>query len=514
MLARNGPYQQGAFDLQYLVAHPQRQARGSQRHQQADYRQHGAMLTNERYRLGPRRQAHARHEYRQPKVFQQLHGMIRHMANRRALGVDPSADQPADQRPATTAQRHRNAPQARAQAADHQAGKNAKGQEHQVGNTAAAQLIAQRGAGFRQFGFGAHQRHQVAILHNSGRRQRQQMARPHDRLHEDATRAPRSRPFGQFTHRGPVDRLFVDDHGQLAHLEVFRMRLGQQDFRPDDRARPQREAAQAQHHHHVAGGQGVFGRSVYGFAVAQDAADHRAPAQLRLDIAHLHAVRILDDMRAPHQARQGGQVHVLVIARGYAQLGFQSLGRLAQIDTQQCGRHLAGEEHDADQAHQISQRVGRGDVGLHALHLGIGQAQVLERLGGRTHHRRFSRRSRRQARRRAGVQAKQRHGRQNDAQHQQRLDDRQGDIAQAGAVQVGEELRAARIAHGKNEQRESNLFQVAAHLATRLADQQGDDERAAHAAQLNRPDLQLADQVSQAHCDKQHRNGDAVEKPD
>ncbi|KAG1221937.1 hypothetical protein G6F68_020786 [Rhizopus microsporus] len=83
------------------------------------------------------------------------------------------------------------------------------------------------------------------------------------------------------------------------------MGLGQLDFRPDHRPGAQRETAQAQHDHDVAGGQRVFRRRVHGFAVAQDAADHRPSAQLRLDVRHAHAVGVFDHMGAPHQTRQG-----------------------------------------------------------------------------------------------------------------------------------------------------------------------------------------------------------------
>ncbi|MNL17808.1 hypothetical protein D3C87_1389260 [compost metagenome] len=269
------------------------------------------------------------------------------------------------------------------------------------------------------------------------------MARPDDGLQENAASAPGAGPLGQFTHRASIDRFLAHHDSQLAQLEVVGMRLGQLDLRTDQRARAQREATQPQHDHNVAGCEQVFRGGIDRLAIAQDAADHRPAAQLRLHVGHGFAVHILDDVGTSDQAGQRGKIGFFALARSHAQFFLQRLGRLPQIDAQKRRRHLTGEEHDADKADQIGQRVGRGDVGLHALYFGVGQAQVLERLGSRTHYRRFSRRPRRQARRRAGVQAKQRHRRQHDAQHQQRLDDRQGDVAQAGAVQVGEELRAA-----------------------------------------------------------------------
>jgi hypothetical protein len=233
-------------------------------------------------------------------------------------------------------------------------------------------------------------------------------------------------------------------------------------------------------------------------------ADHRiAAAHALLDLAHGPARPVTDLERASNQPRQCRLAGSLVVASAGVELARQFAGGLAQVDAQQRRCDLAGEEDDADKPHEVGQRVRGGDVRLHALDLGGGKAQVPERFGRRANYSRFGGRAGGKPGRGASIEGEQRHRGQHHRQHQQRLDERQHHVAQAGAVQVGKELGAARIAHREDEQRECDLLQVALHLAARLPEQQCHEEGAAHAAELDRPHAQLADQEPEANGDEQ-----------
>ncbi|KAK84240.1 hypothetical protein L573_1853 [Bordetella holmesii H620] len=468
------------------MADPQRCAGRSERDGQPDHGQNQAMLFQKGNRLRPCRQANASNKNPQTQFLEQTQCGRRDMAQRRPFGRNPTADQAADQRTAPTTERQWQTCHGNHQTADTQPEQNPPAHEDNIGCSITPKLIAQMLDGIAKIGIGAHQPDHVAIHHHRRRGHRNTVATAFYALQKHPSRRARLWRLGEMRERAAVDMLAADDDLALLQIERIGMRGRHLDFGADHVIAAQGIKAQPDNHHDIAGLQDLFRSRRQRFAVTQQAGDHRTASQGLLYLQHGFPGGLAHDVRPAHKARQGRHTAVFFI-RHTAQLGFQILARLPQIDAQQQRSHLTGEQHDADRAYQIGQRVSRRDVGFLNLHLLSRQAQMTQRFGRGAHNGRLGRRTRGQTRRGARIETEKARCQQRNQQYQHHLDERQHHETQAGAVEIGEKARATRIAHGKDEEHEGNLTHGAFDLAACLAQDHRDDQGAAYAAQRDRP---------------------------
>ncbi|MNT03246.1 hypothetical protein D3C72_1377680 [compost metagenome] len=236
-------------------------------------------------------------------------------------------------------------------------------------------------------------------------------------------------------------------------------------------------------------------------AVAHHALDAGLPPEYRRELADRAAAAHGDAEHAPdHLGRGAGGVRVVgAAAHGLPEL----VGFGAQVHAQQQRKHLARDHHDGDQPEDVGDGVGRDHVGLQLRDLGGGERQLRDRVGRRAHHRRFGGRARHQPGGRAAVERQQHGGAEHQREHYHHLDQAQQAQPQALGVEVGKELRTARVAERKDEEHEEHVLHAVVEPDAQLADHQRGNQRAADAAQLDRPETDLAHRVANAQHQKQ-----------
>ena len=148
---------------------------------------------------------------------------------------------------------------------------------------------------------------------------------------------------------------------------------------------------------------------------------------------------------------------------------------------------------DESRAHEVTDRIGDGNVVLQSRLLGLGQIEPIDGVAGGADHRRFGERAGHQAGRGPGVVVEQlrRHERRHQAGHAE--DDRQRDLGQRILLQAAKELRPDLVAGGKQEQREEHRLDRGIDLDVELSDEHARDQRAQDVAELEGPDLDPAD---------------------
>ena len=175
---------------------------------------------------------------------------------------------------------------------------------------------------------------------------------------------------------------------------------------------------------------------------------------------------------------------------------------LAQVNPQQPGRDLTGEQHDGDEAEDVGQRVRGRDIGLKCLCRRRRETQSADRLARGTHHGGLGRGSRQQSACRAHIQLEQPRGEECHGDNQHDLDDDQQAPGPGGAVDAGEELWRDGEAKGVDEQREHEPLQAGIDLHADLADHQRGKQRAGNAAQLKRSQFDGTNRIADDQCGK------------
>ncbi len=135
----------------------------------------------------------------------------------------------------------------------------------------------------------------------------------------------------------------------------------------------------------VAGPQRQVGPRLQISAIAKNAFDHSAPADLRFDFTQRSACGSRDLVSA------GLEFSIEQIVRigtdTDRQLGFQFDCFVLEADTHQAGRHQWYKQQHQDVATDIGYRVAGGDVALQLLQLIRRQSKLLQRTACRAHHR-------------------------------------------------------------------------------------------------------------------------------
>lgn len=189
-------------------------------------------------------------------------------------------------------------------------------------------------------------------------------------------------------------------------------------------------------------------------------------------------------------------------------------GGLRQVDAQQHRHDLAGQQHDGDETEEVADRVRGGDVPLVLTDLLGGQAAELpDGLGGRTHDRGLGGGPGEDAGRGADVQVEGLGQPVRDAEHADQLDEAESEVPQAAAVQVGEELRPRHVPQREDEEGEEDRLDVVVDTDVPGAQEQRDDQRAADAAEGDRPDVCLAHQVAEGETEEEGEFGVVAENP-
>ena len=288
-----------------------------------------------------------------------------------------------------------------------------------------------------------------------------------------------------------VQRVHHELHAGLA-LELVAQRGGG----VDDSVAP------THHQHDVAGRQRGARRRVDQLAAALEALDRDAGMgdlerrQGGAGRRRADAVEPADDF-GHGDALAGAEHQCAFQARRF---GLQRV--VADLAPHEARQHVDAHDDRAQRAEDVGDGVADGHVGLQLLQLGRRQAQARQRVARRADDGRLRQPASGKPRGQALVELEQLGHDQHRDQPRQRHEGRQDDLADRGAAQRLEELRAAFEADGVDEQRGQDRLDTVVDRHAQQAEQHRHQQRSGDAAELEFAEMDLADPVPDGQREK------------
>ena len=324
--------------------------------------------------------------------------------------------------------------------------------------------------------------------------ERQRVAGPLDRDHIDAVAQIRGRGGADFGD-GALDEVGGGDRDIARHHDHVHAFRGLQ-FRAELLRQADHAGAAPDQEDDVAGLELERRLRPDQRATALDALDADRLGAGALDFGDAAAGRGFDAIDAPDQIGRRRIFADAVAARSGEQLRLGLDRVVADAATHEPGQNVDADDDRAEGAEDVGDGVADRDIGLQALGLVCGEAEFADRGAGRADDRRLGQAARRDPGGEPLVEAE--HARQHDDGDEaaDRQHGRHRDLAQRLAAERAEELRAALIADGVDEQCEENGFDAVVDRDAHLADDHRGQERAGDAAELELAELEFADPVA------------------
>ena len=183
-----------------------------------------------------------------------------------------------------------------------------------------------------------------------------------------------------------------------------------------------------------------------------------------------------------------------------------------EVDTQHLRGQLRQHPRGSDHSNEISDGESDRNLVVERRTLGLGEIEVRNRIHGRTDRGRFGQRTSHESRCGAGVITK-KPGDEPRHCEARRCDDRgQRRMLQAVALQATEKLRPGAKSDREEEQEEKALLDLVGQREAPLADQYTRQQRAGDGSELETPQRQLAEEITEAEHDEERDLGVSLQR--